>query len=101
MQGEYGDLCLGLPLQSVQAADGSLQHDPLRLLAVVQAPQIRVDAILAAHPDVARLFDNEWLSLVVLDDEAGTQLHYRPGGAWQALGPWSGNQAALQPRKAS
>lgn len=101
VQGEYGDLCLGLPLQSVQAADGSLQHDPLRLLAVVQAPQIRVDAILAAHPDVARLFDNEWLSLVVLDDEAGTQLHYRPGGAWQALGPWSGNQAALQPRKAS
>jgi uncharacterized protein YbcC (UPF0753/DUF2309 family) len=40
--GQSGDLAVGLPMQSVMLGE-QRAHDPLRLLAVVQAPLDRID----------------------------------------------------------
>ncbi|PND59101.1 DUF2309 domain-containing protein [Mycobacterium sp. ENV421] len=62
ISGHNGDLRLGLPWQSI--ADGSrLRHEPMRLLAVIQAPLSRIDTIIDRNPILQRLFGNEWVSL--------------------------------------
>ncbi len=55
LSGAGGDLQVGLPWQSVAAPDG-LYHEPLRLLAVVQAPLERLDAVIARNPILQHLF---------------------------------------------
>ena len=60
--GHSGDLLLGLPWQSV--SDGQrLLHEPLRLLAVVQAPLTRIDMIIDRNPILQHLFGNDWVAL--------------------------------------
>jgi uncharacterized protein YbcC (UPF0753/DUF2309 family) len=66
-QGNAGDLMTGLPSQSVMRADDDPYHQPLRLSTVVHAPVDRVTDVLDAHPAVATLLDNGWLSLTVVD----------------------------------
>ena len=57
-----GDLQLGLPWQSV--SDGErLLHEPVRLLAVVQAPLSRIDEIVERNPILQQLFGNDWVAL--------------------------------------
>ena len=71
--GHNGDLQLGLPWQSV--CDGErLLHEPLRLLAVVQAPLERIDMIVERNPVLQRLFGNEWVALAA---------RVSPGQPWQ------------------
>jgi uncharacterized protein YbcC (UPF0753/DUF2309 family) len=66
MLGNRSDLRPGLPWQSVH--DGvDYVHEPLRLLAVVEADLLRVEAVLEAHPDVKDLVRNGWIQLVVLE----------------------------------
>ena len=43
--GQSGDLAVGLPMQSVMLGE-QRAHDPLRLLAVVQAPLDRIEGII-------------------------------------------------------
>jgi hypothetical protein len=77
--GNGGDLMTGLPWQSVH--DGErFQHEPLRLLVVIEATRNAVQRIIDKHPLVCDLVSNGWLSLVVLEDE----LCYR----WNAAGEW-------------
>lgn len=60
--GHSGDLLLGLPWQSV--SDGEhLLHEPMRLLAVVQAPLERIDLIIERNPILQHLFGNDWVAL--------------------------------------
>jgi len=66
-QGNGGDLMTGLPLQSLMAADDDPYHQPLRLSTVIHAPVDRVNGVLAEHPELADLLDNNWLSLTVVD----------------------------------
>ncbi|MBI3691366.1 MAG: DUF2309 family protein, partial [Mycolicibacterium aromaticivorans] len=62
ISGHNGDLRLGLPWQSI--ADGNrLRHEPMRLLAVIQAPLPRIDTIIDRNPILQRLFGNEWVGL--------------------------------------
>ena len=68
-QGNGGDLMTGLPLQSLQGADGDPYHQPLRLSTVIHAPVDRVTDVLAEHESLAELLDNGWLSLSVVDPE--------------------------------
>jgi hypothetical protein len=83
VQGNGGDLLTGLPLQSVAAADGVPHHRPLRLSVLVYAPVERVDAVLDRHAEVARLLDNDWLSLTVVEPtQDATPFRYRAGGRW-------------------
>ena len=62
LAGPSGDLRRGLPLQSV-AMPGCPGHEPLRLLAVVEAPLDAIDAALDATPAVAQLVRNGWMAL--------------------------------------
>ena len=71
--GHNGDLQLGLPWQSV--CDGErLLHEPMRLLAVVQAPLERIDMIVERNPVLQKLFGNDWVALAAREE---------PGQPWQ------------------
>ena len=85
VQGNGGDLMSGLPLQSLKADDEHVHHRPLRLMALIQAPTDRVEAILDRHAAVAHLFDHEWMHLTVMDPEQDDAfVRYQPGGGWHA-----------------
>ena len=62
LAGFGGDLKQGLPWQSVGVGD-QLRHEPMRLLAVVQAPLDRVSEIIDRNPLLQRLFHGNWIAL--------------------------------------
>ena len=85
-QGNGGDLMTGLPLQSLMAADDEPYHQPLRLSTVIHAPVDTVTDILAANEDVARLLDNGWLSLTVVDPtQDHAAFHYAGALSWTPM----------------
>jgi len=51
----------------VMAADGTREHEPMRLLALIQAPREAIDQVLAKHQPLADLVNNRWLRLVALE----------------------------------
>ncbi|MFD2551389.1 DUF2309 domain-containing protein [Bizionia sediminis] len=69
VQGNGGDIKMGLPLQSLKAADNEMYHQPLRLTVVIQAPLSRVEQILKKHQNLQNLLDNAWIYLKVLDTD--------------------------------
>ena len=78
-EGNAGDLRVGLPWQSVH--DGEhFRHTPLRLSAFIAAPAEAIDAVLARHPVVRQLVDNEWLFLFRYTDGRGIEA--RRNGRW-------------------
>jgi uncharacterized protein YbcC (UPF0753/DUF2309 family) len=84
MSGATGDLRLGLPAQTV--LDGPAPyHEPMRLLAVIEAPRTRVEAVIARHPGLERLFQNEWVSLVVCEPGEAKFYHYDIMQGWQPV----------------
>jgi len=61
--GNGGDLMTGLSLQSLW--DGErFQHEPQRLLVLIEAPRPAVQSIIEKHAMVRDLVSNGWLSLV-------------------------------------
>ena len=79
--GQTGDLRLGLPWQSVAVGE-ELMHEPLRLLAVVQAPLDRIDAIIERNRALADLIDGEWIAMTARETYTDPwQLRTRTG--WQ------------------
>ncbi len=79
LEGNAGDLMTGLPLQSVH--DGrQLQHQPLRLLVVIEAPRTAIQTIVAKHDLVRDLVCNGWLHLVAIDE--GRFYRYSESGTW-------------------
>ena len=71
VQGNGGDLRVGLPRQSLYRDDGVPFHVPQRLLTVVLAPFARVEAVVMANDILGRLFGNGWVRLVVIDPQTG------------------------------
>jgi uncharacterized protein YbcC (UPF0753/DUF2309 family) len=71
LRGNEGDLCVGLPLQSLFDDEGRPAHIPQRLLTVVQAPMNRVEAVVERQAVLRRLFGNGWVQLVVIDPATG------------------------------
>lgn len=67
VQGNGGDLKMGLPLQSLMETDTDMYHQPLRLSVVIQAPVNRVSDILVRNEHLKNLLDNEWIYLIVMD----------------------------------
>ncbi len=67
VQGNGGDLKMGLPLQSLFDSDDGMYHQPLRLSVTIQAPISRVSDILARNENLKTLLDNEWIYLMVMD----------------------------------
>jgi uncharacterized protein YbcC (UPF0753/DUF2309 family) len=81
--GNGGDLRTGLPLQSVQAADGSWYHEPLRLQVIIEAPQHAIAAALSDLPEVQQLIDQGWLRLIALDPYGPAAVRWAPGHGWE------------------
>ena len=83
ISGHNGDLRLGLPWQSV--ADGDrLRHEPLRLLAVIQAPLARIDTVVERNPILQHLFGNDWVGVAARENPG------QPWRRWTVAGwrPW-------------
>ena len=81
LEGNGGYLMTGLPWQSVH--DGQrYQHEPLRLLVLIEAPRESVQQILEKHPHVCDLVTNGWLSLMVREESAFYR--WTSEKAWQA-----------------
>ncbi len=91
LAGHAGDLQPGLPWQAL--ADGErLVHEPMRLLAVVQAPPARIDAIVERNTVLQQLFGNEWVALAAREHPGEAWLRHTPRG-WQ---PWTTPQESAR-----
>ncbi len=81
VQGAGGDLRVGLPLQSLYDGDRAY-HEPMRLLVVVEAPEMLLEAVIARNPVLEELFDGQWVHVAARE---GSHDHWkirRAGGTW-------------------
>jgi uncharacterized protein YbcC (UPF0753/DUF2309 family) len=68
LEGSKGDIRIGLPFQSIH--DGqNYQHLPHRLHVIIEAPKDAVLSILKKHPNVQELFDNNWIKLLLINNQ--------------------------------
>jgi uncharacterized protein YbcC (UPF0753/DUF2309 family) len=81
LSGNGGDLQTGLPLQCVH--DGKkFQHEPLRLLCVIEAPKYAIAEIIERHDVLRDLIHNDWLQLVAVE---GGEFHERVKSEWSLI----------------
>jgi uncharacterized protein YbcC (UPF0753/DUF2309 family) len=84
VQGNGGDLKMGLPLQSVSETDSQMYHQPLRLSVIINAPLPIITDILSRNKNLKTLLDNEWIYLMVLDaSDHNTIKTYQEGMEWK------------------
>ena len=75
--GNYSDLKIGLPTQSV-LLEGEAYHEPVRLLTFMEAPLEKVGK--AVENSIAKEFIlNEWIRPVIIDKEAKKVYSYEAG----------------------
>jgi hypothetical protein len=91
--GQSGDLAVGLPMQSVMLGD-QRAHDPLRLLAVVQAPLDRIESIIQRNPGLRELVGGEWIHVVARESEHDGWSFHTPSGNWEPWQPADRDHAA-------
>jgi uncharacterized protein YbcC (UPF0753/DUF2309 family) len=84
MSGPWSDLRLGLARQTVMNGDVPY-HEPMRLLAVIEAPRANIDKLIGRHELLQHFYHNEWVHLVALDPEDGGLYRYRPFGIWNRI----------------
>ncbi len=77
VSGDGGDLRVGLPLQSTHV-DGRRQHQPLRLLSVIQADLTSIEEIIMRHSILQTLVSGSWLRIAARS---------HPGEAWSVRTP--------------
>jgi len=83
VQGNGGDLKMGLPLQSLFGSDDAMYHQPLRLSVTIQAPITRVSDILSRNTNLKSLLDNEWIYLMVMDPKQNNEIFkYKKSLQW-------------------
>jgi hypothetical protein len=84
MLGSQGDLQGGLPLQGVN--DGALHyHEPMRLLAIIEAPTDRISMLIERHAILQKLFQNGWVNLLALDPDTHAVHRYNTDSTWEPL----------------
>ena len=83
LQGNGGDLQVGLPQQSLHDGKQWL-HEPLRLSVFIQAPLQAIESVMAKHESVRQLVENQWLHLFAIGDEGKTYHRYLRNGQWLA-----------------
>ncbi len=84
LEGNTGDLRVGLPWQSVHDGE-QLQHEPLRLNVVIEAPREAMSDVLAAHEGVRALFDHGWMRLLSMDESGAITHRYAGDLQWEAV----------------
>lgn len=77
VQGNGGDLMVGLPRQSLFNDAGEPYHLPQRLLTIVLAPLDRVETVVESNDILRRLFGKGWVQLVVIDPKTGKALRWQ------------------------
>ena len=83
VQGNGGDLKMGLPLQSLKQSDLDMYHQPLRLSVVIHAPVERVSEILLRNEHLQDLLNNQWIYLLVMDpNNKNETVQYSHSGNW-------------------
>ena len=84
MLGSQGDLQGGLPLQGV--LDGPRRyHEPMRLLAIIEAPTDRISRIIQKHDVLQALFHNQWVNLMAFDPASNEFHRYGPDARWSGV----------------
>jgi len=86
MLGSQSDLQMGFPLQTVNNGDVHF-HEPMRLLAIIEAVPSIISSIIQKHGILQQLFHNGWLNLVALDHRTFTFHRYTPNATWEASSP--------------
>jgi uncharacterized protein YbcC (UPF0753/DUF2309 family) len=86
VQGNGGDLKMGLPVQSLRSSDTEMYHKPLRLSVLIQAPKARIEGILSRNENLRILLDNEWIYLMVMNPMKDDKVEkYQKGMSWVAV----------------
>ena len=81
VEGNGGALRPGLPWQSVH--DGKeLQHDPLPLSVIIEAPREAMNNVLDRNASVKELFDNRWLHLIAMNEDGALAWRYNRNLQW-------------------
>lgn len=84
VQGNGGDLKMGLPLQSLYTSDEGMYHQPLRLSVMIQSPINKVSEILTRNENLKTLLDNEWIYLMVMDPTSENEIFkYKKSIQWE------------------
>ena len=84
MLGSQSDIQGGLPLQSVN--DGAVHyHEPMRLLAIIEAPTSRISSIIERHAVLQQLFHNQWVNLLAVDPTTYEFQRYNPDSTWEVM----------------
>lgn len=81
LEGNGGDLRVGLPLQSVSNGR-EFVHEPLRLSVFIEAPRDAIIGIVEKHASIRELLDHEWIHLFALDENGEVIGRYAPGSRW-------------------
>lgn len=81
MTGNLSDLRTGLPAQTV-LKDGRPYHEPMRLLAVIEAPFEHARRAIGNVAKVKGLVHNGWVRMAIVDPETGIH-HLFDDGGWQ------------------
>ncbi len=84
--GEGGDLQVGLPAQAVGVGDRRM-HEPLRLLAVIQAPLDRIEAIIQRNQVLRELIGGKWITVAGRSRGDERWSIRSPGGSWTTWHP--------------
>ena len=84
MLGSQSDLQMGFPLQTVNDRDVHF-HEPLRLLAIIEAVPRVISTVIQKHEILQQLFHNGWLNLVALDPQTFEFHRYTLEGSWEAI----------------
>ncbi|MEY2341669.1 DUF2309 domain-containing protein [Acidithiobacillus sp. IBUN Pt1247-S3] len=90
MTGNQSDLRTGLPIQSMYR-EGKPYHEPVRLIALVEAPAGFVLAAVGRLPKVKALIMGGWLRVIVMDPEDDYRCLVLEEGEFQ-VHPESGRQ---------
>ncbi len=90
ISGEGGDLRVGLPLQSTHV-DDRRYHQPVRLMAVIQAELTRIENIIADNPILQTLTAGSWLRI------AGRSHPHEPWSIRTPQGTWITSPRPLDP----
>ncbi len=84
ISGDAGDLRVGLPLQSTHV-DGRRHHQPVRLLAVIQADLSRIEHIIASNSILQTLTAGSWLRIAGRSHPHEPWSTRTPNGTWMTV----------------
>ena len=84
LEGNAGDLRVGLPWQSVHDGDRFV-HEPVRLNVFIAAPEAAMETVISRHPGVSDLVTHGWVHLHSLSDDGQTVRRFMGLGVWQPI----------------